>query len=107
VRLGSHRLALARSGEARPDARLELGVRPEHIRLVRDGDAITSLPARITRVDDAGRQKIVRAATEGGDFAVIVADGVEIPAEPRLIFDPGGLHLYADSWRVAGAEGAR
>ena len=75
-------------------ARTELGVRPEYVRLGREG-----LPVTIRAVEDIGRHKIVRATLEGREFAVIVSEHGEIPAEPRVTFDPKGINIYADSWR--------
>jgi glycerol transport system ATP-binding protein len=33
-------------------------------------------------------------------MTAIVQEGAEIPADPHIAFDPKGVHLYADSWRV-------
>src|SRR5690606_16712632 len=72
----------------------ELGIRPEFVRLGREG-----MPVRISKVEDIGRRKIVRAELDGREIAVIVGEDEEIPAEPRVAFDPVGINLYADSWR--------
>ena len=37
---------------------------------------------------------------EGHAITAIAPEGEEIPADPHIAFDPKGLHLYADSWRV-------
>ena len=37
---------------------------------------------------------------KGRDIAVIVPEQTEIPADARLAFDPKGINLYADSWRL-------
>jgi glycerol transport system ATP-binding protein len=73
----------------------ELGVRPEYVRLGRQG-----LAATVSRIEDIGRSRIVRLSVEGHDLAALVPEGVEIPAEPKLAFEPTGVHLYADSRRV-------
>ncbi|MGO4837842.1 ABC transporter ATP-binding protein, partial [Rhizobiaceae sp. 2RAB30] len=54
----------------------------------------------ITKVEDIGRQKIVRASLEGRPIAAIVGEDADVPAEPRIGFDPMGMNLYANSWRV-------
>jgi glycerol transport system ATP-binding protein len=93
AKLGTQTVALP--GSLRPtDAKTELGVRPEYVRLGREG-----LPVTIRAVEDIGRHKIVRATLEGRDFAAIVSEHGEIPAEPRVTFDPKGINIYADSWR--------
>ena len=74
---------------------LELGVRPEYVRL-----GSTGMPVSITKVEDIGRHKVLRGRLEGRDFAAIVSEDKEIPADPKIAFDPAGINLYADSWRV-------
>ena len=73
---------------------LELGIRPEFVEVGREG-----MPARIVKVEDIGRQKIVRAEVDGHAIAAVVPEDEEIPAEARLIFRPGAISLYADSRR--------
>jgi len=73
----------------------ELGIRPEFVKLGRTG-----MPVSITKVEDIGRHKVVRASLEGREIAVIVGEDGEIPAEPRVSFDAAGINIYADSWRV-------
>ena len=75
--------------------RLELGIRPEFIRISRDG-----MPITIAKVEDIGRQKIVRASFCGQPIAVVVPEDEEIPSEPRIYFDQAAIGIYADSWRV-------
>ena len=74
---------------------IELGIRPEFGRLGGAG-----MPIAIDKVEDIGRHRVVRAKLEGRDLAVIVREDVDIPAEPRVAFDPAGISIYADSWRV-------
>jgi glycerol transport system ATP-binding protein len=74
---------------------MELGIRPEYVRLGREG-----MPATIRKVEDIGRHKVVRAVVEGRDIAAVLGEDEPVPAEPRLTFDPSGINLYADSWRV-------
>lgn len=76
-------------------AKTELGIRPEFVRLGRDGMAIT-----VRKVEDIGRQKIVRAEFAGRPIAIVVNEDKEIPAEPRITFDPRAISIYADSWRI-------
>ena len=94
VRLGTQSVVLPGAVKSSGAARIELGVRPEYVRLGREG-----LPVSIRAVEDIGRHKIVRATLEGRELAAIVSEHGEIPAEPRVIFDPKGINIYADSWR--------
>ena len=58
------------------------------------------MPVAITKVEDIGRHKVVRATLEGREIAAILGEDEEVPAEPRMVFDTAGINLYADSWRV-------
>jgi glycerol transport system ATP-binding protein len=94
ARLGAQTIALP--GAPKPTTgTLELGIRPEHVRLGRDG-----MPVSITKVEDIGRHKVVRATLEGREVVAIVGEDEEVPAEPKMRFEPRGINLYADSWRI-------
>ncbi|MGF1477358.1 MAG: ABC transporter ATP-binding protein [Geminicoccaceae bacterium] len=93
--VGGHRLELNQAPEIKPGAKTELGIRPEYIRLSDDGT-----PVSIDRGEDIGRLKIVRATLEGQEIALVLREDQEIPAEARVRFDPKGINIYADNWRV-------
>ncbi|MBM1690923.1 ABC transporter ATP-binding protein [Sulfitobacter geojensis] len=79
--------------------KVELGVRPEFTSLA-TGDQ--GLPVTIKRVEDVGRHKIVRADFNGTEVNVLAPEGAEIsPDMNRVVFDPAGVNVYSDSWRVA------
>src|SRR5690606_26406653 len=94
ARIGAQTIGLPGAPQA-SQKNVELGIRPECIRLGREG-----MPVSISKVEDIGRRKLVRAELEGREIAVIAGEDEEIPAEPRVLFDPAGINLYADSWRV-------
>jgi glycerol transport system ATP-binding protein len=94
ARLGSQTIVLPAATAAGQTA-TELGIRPEFVRVGREG-----MPMTVSKVEDIGRHKVVRGVLEGRDIAAIVAEDGEIPAEPRISFDPAGINLYANSWRV-------
>ena len=96
ARLGS--LSISLPGAAAPvaGARTELGIRPEYVRIGREG-----LPLQVRAVEDIGRHKIVRGSIEGCELAAIIPEGGEIPADPHVSFDPRGINIYANSWRQA------
>ena len=75
--------------------KLEFGVRPEFVRLGAQG-----IPAAVTRVEDAGRYRVAHLDMQGHSIAALLREGEEIPASPHIAFDPVGVHVYADSWRV-------
>jgi len=92
ARIGGQVVALPGAPAVGAGKTLELGVRPEHVRLGAEG-----LPVQIRKVEDAGRRKIVRLSLEGREIAAIAGENEEIPAEPRVRFDPAGVNLYAAS----------
>jgi glycerol transport system ATP-binding protein len=82
----------------RPDlieGSIELGVRPEYVHFSKDG-----MPVSVTKVEDIGRHKVVRAKLQGEDIALILKEDDSVPADARVSFDPAGINLYANSWRV-------
>ena len=103
LQLGAHSVPLASAPRLEGQPNLEFGVRPEFVRLGAQG-----IPATVSRVEDAGRYRVVHLTMEGKAIAALLREGEEIPASPHIAFDPIGVHLYADSWRVdvtgAGAQ---
>lgn len=95
ARIGEHVIDLPQRFAVKGGARTEFGIRPEFVRI---GD--TGIPVSVTRVDDIGRHRIVHASLEGRAVAAIVPEEAEIPAHPRIAFEPEGINIYADSWRV-------
>jgi glycerol transport system ATP-binding protein len=93
ARFAGHLIPLAGTPKASGPA--ELGVRPEHVRLGREG-----LPVTVSRVEDLGRLRIVRARLETVEVAIVVGEAAEIPAEPRISFDPARTGVFVDGWRV-------
>jgi glycerol transport system ATP-binding protein len=94
AKLGAQTIELPGAPQA-AGGKVELGIRPEYVRLGRQGMAV-----KIGKVEDIGRHKVVRASLEGREIAVIVGENEEIPADPKVRFDPAGINIYADSWRV-------
>jgi glycerol transport system ATP-binding protein len=87
------------AGFGRLSGRTQIGIRPEYVALT-DG---SGLPVTITRVEDVGRHRIVRADLAGEPLSIIVEEGEALPAaDPRVRFAPGRINVYADDWRVAG-----
>jgi glycerol transport system ATP-binding protein len=99
VKIGSETINLGYAPKTNGAAKIELGIRPEFIRLGREG-----MPVSISKVEDIGRQKIVRARFADQPIAIVVREDVEIPADARVSFDPDAISIYAGSWRV-GREG--
>jgi glycerol transport system ATP-binding protein len=92
--LGSQRIELPGVPKAGGGA-VELGIRPEYVRLGREGMSVS-----ISKVEDLGRHKVVRARLEGREIAAVIGEDETLPAHPKVRFDPAGINIYADSWRV-------
>ncbi|WP_311031153.1 ABC transporter ATP-binding protein [Mesorhizobium koreense] len=95
ARIGERTVHLPGKPGGNAAAVTELGVRPEYVRVGREG-----MPVAIAKVEDIGRHKIVHAALDGHQIAAIVPEEAEVSAEARISFDPAGINLYANSWRV-------
>ncbi|CCV14075.1 ABC transporter ATP-binding protein [Mesorhizobium sp. STM 4661] len=95
ARLGSQTIELPGAPKAGTAGAIELGIRPEYVRLGRDGMAV-----KISKVEDVGRHKVVRASLEGREIAAVIGEDGTVPAEPKVRFDPARINIYADSWRV-------
>ncbi|MBW8444332.1 MAG: ABC transporter ATP-binding protein [Arenimonas sp.] len=97
--VGEQIIALNGAPKLAKGARIELGIRPEFVRLGREG-----MPVTITKVEDTGRQKIVRANFGGHPLSIVAPEDTEIPSDAHVTFEPHAIGIYADSWRV-GEEG--
>src|SRR5690606_25179987 len=64
--IGNERIALAAPPAQAPAGALEIGIRPEFVRLGREGMAV-----EIAKIEDVGRRKIVRARLHDRDIALI------------------------------------
>ena len=93
ARLGEHVIEVP--GAETAPGRIELGIRPEYVRFGREG-----MPVSISKVEDIGRYRIVRAHLADNEIAMVVPEDGEIPSEPRVVFAPEGINLYADSRRI-------
>ncbi len=93
--VGNQQIPLRHEPVTAPEAKIELGIRPEFVQVAREG-----MPISISRVEDVGRQKIVRANFEGHPLAAVVPEDTEIPADPRVTFQAAAINLYANSWRI-------
>ncbi len=92
ARVAGHDIALS-GGYAPPaGARIEVGVRPEHVALGADG-----VPVAVERVDDVGRYKIAHVRLGDARIAAVLPEDARIDgAEIRARFDPARTHVYAD-----------
>jgi glycerol transport system ATP-binding protein len=84
-------------------ARIELGIRPEYLRLTPPGGE--GLPVNILKVDDIGRYKIVRVGLNNREFNVVMT---ELPGmtgdRASLLFDIDHTNIYVNDHLVTGAS---
>jgi glycerol transport system ATP-binding protein len=79
-------------------------VRPEFVTYHTGG---TGLPVHLRRVEDVGRHKVLRADFFGNELNALAPEGAEVSAESgRLSFDPQGINVYVDDWRLAPRDAA-
>jgi len=103
AKLGNHTVTLK---GAYPDlaGKIELGIRPEFLTLT---NSESGIPAQINGVEDIGRFKIVRASIEGVELNVVLNEGENIPAEPKLIFDSSRINIYQNDHLVRPLENGK
>jgi glycerol transport system ATP-binding protein len=99
ARIGSHVLPLGRNiGGIDSNAKTEIGIRPEYLRVERGG---RGLWVCIRRVDDIGRIKIVHCELDGMAIAAVASEDAEIPAEKAvLVPELSQIHVYANGRMV-------
>ena len=96
AQLGGETISLARDYDTLQGETV-LGVRPEFMRLTK----AEGLPARINRVQNAGRQKFVNASVAGNEINIVLDADTEIEADMvRVAFDPDKVSIFCEDWRV-------
>ena len=99
--VGGQAIALRRGyGGLERSQRIELGIRPEFVRLQPKG---MGLPVSLRRIDDIGRARIARVDMDGRPLAASVPESFLANGdEAALVFDPRHVHIYADGHLVPG-----
>ena len=93
------------TGYGSSGGKVQIGVRPEFVRLSSGG---AGLPANIQRVEDVGRHKIVRLDLGGSSISAIVSEEQSVPSSAvKVSCEPSKINVYADDWRLAPLEGQR
>ena len=76
--------------------KLELGVRPEFVKFVKNG-----IPVDVVKVADAGRFQIVETRAANQSIKLLVPEGDVIPqGKAHLAFDPSHTQVYENGWMV-------
>lgn len=101
ARIGEHQITLDQAVKVPVNAKkVELGIRPEFIKL---GNNIDGIPVKVKRVEDTGRFQIARVELDGIALAVIMPEDAKIEGDiARLSVDRRHLHVYADGHLVEG-----
>jgi glycerol transport system ATP-binding protein len=82
--------------------KIELGIRPEFITLSEENG---EFEIEITRVEDIGYHKIVRAKYKNYDVNIIAPEDIKITKEMKyLSFDKEHIYIYQDGWLVKGED---
>ncbi|MEZ5826155.1 MAG: ABC transporter ATP-binding protein [Geminicoccaceae bacterium] len=100
ARVGGHAIELEHSYAPQPGRKMQIGVRPEFARL---GNDPAGLPVKVERVEDVGREVILRLDFEGRPLNVVAPEGTSVGTDDnRLVFDRNAVSVYADGWIVEG-----
>ena len=71
----------------------EIGVRPEFVNFSSKG-----LAARVVKVNDVGRSKIIEVECQGNSIKMLVGEEQAVPSEDaKISFDPKFTRIYSDS----------
>jgi len=82
---------------------VELGIRPEFIKLVDSAVAgENAVPMNIRSVEDIGRFKIVRGDVNGHNMGAVIGESENVPASVSAVFDPSRINVYQNSHLVRG-----
>ncbi len=99
--IGGHTIKLNRTYDLPLGATIEIGVRPEFVKVVAPAPGLLS--AKIERIDDLGRVRFARVRIGDVKFAAKVPNGFSASDNTAgLVFDPAHIHVYADSLLVEG-----
>src|SRR5215475_5182382 len=101
ARVAGHTIAMVRSYPSlAANARVELGVRPEFVRLSAPG---SGFPVFVERIDNLGRVRVARLRVADLKLVATVPAGLESTVgAASVVFDPAHVHVYAESRLVAG-----
>jgi glycerol transport system ATP-binding protein len=101
ARIGGHLVPLA--GAYRPlTGQTKIGIRPEFVTLS-EGEGV---PVTVTRVEDVGRHRIVRADLDGTAISAVLPEHTPLAADAsRAVFAPDQIGVFEDDWRVDPVRG--
>ena len=96
VWLGPHKITVANDPQAVKSSTVEIGVRPEFVRLADRG-----INVRVVNIMDVGRHKVVETALGDHKINAILAEGQASPGDNTCLdFDAQQTRLYENGWLV-------
>ena len=97
--IGEHTVPLGAGYGTLTGGKIEIGIRPEFLKLGQGTDAA------VESIEDLGRHKIARITYAGHSLAVLVPENQPVSLGPTgLEFDPQRTLVYKDSHLVTGAK---
>ncbi len=94
-------IILNRSYSLPDTGKIELGVRPEHLKLEEPGRE--GLPVKVLKIDDIGRHKIARVALNTCQLNVIMPELTALTGDQgTLVIDTQHANIYQDEHLVTG-----
>jgi glycerol transport system ATP-binding protein len=98
--IGAHGIPLARRYPAQSGV-LELGVRPEFVDLLEQGEREDAVPVCIRGVDDLGRHKLVQLGLDDHRLQALLPEGAPLPISPAMRLRADQVKIYRDSKLVS------
>lgn len=102
--VGGRSIPLAQGYDVVVGEKVEIGVRPEFVRLLSKADAgDAGLPVTVKRIEDIGRYRIARTDCLGRELNVVIPEGTALSDHAdRVVFDADRVNVYVDGWIVNG-----
>jgi ABC-type sugar transport system ATPase subunit len=99
---GHSQLMLKGKRNEMPSGGIEIGVRPEHVRLVKNGDGQATIKGTTTVIEQLGNSTYVYVDTPSGQMIVEGAGDLQIKSGTNvgLVIDAQRAHLFSQSGQV-------
>ncbi|PID48368.1 MAG: ABC transporter ATP-binding protein [Proteobacteria bacterium] len=102
AKVGGKKIGLKRRYKNISKGKIQLGIRPEFIKLTDDPNDIE---IKISRIEDVAHHKIVRAKLDNTSLNIVVNEDVEINQNMKYMkLDADKINIYQDEWLVEGEE---
>ena len=96
INLGGQRIASNTSIKKTNFNKTQIGIRPEFINFSKDG-----IPAKVLKINNIGRHRIVDVETGGGKIKILSNPQDEIPSGSAFVtFNQKYTYVYGDDWII-------